>query len=466
MDNRAAKRVDPLSMNATAPRFDAIVIGAGPAGETAVSRLHDQGLRTALIEQELIGGECAYWACIPSKTLLTPGELASAARRNPGTTTPSLVWDEIAAYRDYMIRHLDDSGEERSYANKGVTVVRGAGRLDGPGRVRVGDQLLHADRILIATGSETNVPPIDGLEQAGFWTNREATTLTTVPDSVAVLGGGPVGIELAQMLRRFGAAVTLVERGDRLLAREDPRVSELILEALRQDGIEVHTGAQVSKVSTAESGYRTIELGPEQGSIRTRKLIVATSRRPRISALGLESVGIEPGAKGIKVDERCRAAEGVWAIGDVTGSMAFTHVAMYQGRLACADIAGEHVQADYSAIPRVVFCDPEVAAVGITQAQALEQGIEVDYVEVKLADHISRPWTFESEPRGDLAVIADRERGVVIGAWAVSPLASEWIHYAALAVKAKIPIATLTDTVAQFPTFTEAYLKALEQLPR
>ncbi|MHB8690262.1 MAG: dihydrolipoyl dehydrogenase family protein [Solirubrobacteraceae bacterium] len=446
--------------------FDAIVIGAGPAGETAASRLNAQGLRTALVEQELIGGECAYWACIPSKTLLTPGELASAARRNPGTTTPSLVWGEIAAYRDYMIRNLDDSGEERSYADKGVTVVRGAGRLDGPGRVRVGDELLQADRILIATGSETNVPPIEGLEQAGYWTNREATTIKTVPDSVAVLGGGPVGIELAQMLRRFGAEVTLVERGDRLLAREDPRVSELILEALRQDGIEVHTGAQVSKVSAAGGGYRTIDLGPGQGPIRTRELIVATSRRPRIDGLGLDSVGIEPGPKGIEVDERCRAAEGIWAIGDVTGSMAFTHVAMYQGRLACADIAGEQVQADYSAIPRVVFCDPEVAAVGVTHAQALERGIEVDCVTVKLADQIARPWTFERDPRGELAVIADRSRGVVIGAWAVSALASEWIHYAALAIKAQLPIATLKDTVAQFPTFTEAYLKALEQLPR
>jgi pyruvate/2-oxoglutarate dehydrogenase complex dihydrolipoamide dehydrogenase (E3) component len=464
-DNRGAKRVEALLMSATAPRFDVIVIGAGPAGETAASRLNDQGLRTALVEQELIGGECAYWACIPSKTLLTPGELASAARRNPGTTTPSLVWEEIAAYRDYMIRDLDDSGEEQSYADKGVTVVRGAGRLDGPGRVRVGDELLQADRILIATGSETNVPPIDGLEQAGFWTNREATTLKTVPDSVAVLGGGPVGIELAQMLRRFGAEVTLVERGDRLLAREDERVSELLLEALRADGIDVQTGAEVSRV-IAGDGYRTIELGQQRAPIRARELIVATSRRPRIDGLGLESAGIEPGAKGIEVDARCRAAEGIWAIGDVTGSMAFTHVAMYQGRLACADIAGEQVQADYRAIPRVVFCDPEVAAVGVTRARAFEQGIEVDCVEVKLADQISRPWTLERDPRGELAVIVDRRRRVVIGAWAVSPLASEWIHYAALAVKAQIPIATLKDTAAQFPTFTEAYLKALEQLPR
>jgi pyruvate/2-oxoglutarate dehydrogenase complex dihydrolipoamide dehydrogenase (E3) component len=452
-----------MTPNADSERFDAIIVGAGPAGEVVATQLSSRELRTALVEAELLGGECAYWACMPSKTLLRPGEVRLEAQRAPGTSPPAQRWSEIAAYRDYMIRNLDDAEEIESYEQRGVSVIKGAGRLTGPGEVAVGDRTLSSDRIIIATGSEPHIPSIPGLERTAYWTNREATTFAEIPESAVVLGGGPVGIELAQMLRRFGADVHLVETADRLLAREEPRVSELILEALREDGVEVHLDADITSVND-EAGGRVVHVkGTEP--LRARELVVATGRTPRIKGLSLASVGIEAGPSGIDVDERCRAAEGIWAIGDVTGVMPFTHMAKYQARIACADIAGETARADYTAIPRVVFCDPEVAAVGLTVQQASDAGIDAVSSCLKLPDAIARPWTYETEPRGELTVIADRARGVLVGAWAVAPLASEWIHYAALAIKAQIPLDVLHDTVAQFPSYTEGYLKALEALP-
>jgi dihydrolipoamide dehydrogenase len=342
-------------------------------------------------------------------------------------------------------------------------VFKGQARLRGPGQVEIDEEtLLVAARVIIATGSVPRVPDIPGLEQAGYWTNREAMTLTEIPESATVLGGGPVGIEIAQLLKRFGAEVHLVEAADRLIAREDPRVGELVAEALRAEGIDLHLGAEVVSVSAGEGG-REIELA-EGGRIRTRELILAAGRSPRVADLGLETVGIHPYGDGIKIDERCRAGDQVWAIGDVTGVMPFTHVAKYQARIACADIAGESVAADYSAIPRVVFSDPEIAAVGLTEAQAAARELDVALARVELPEVIARPWTYESDPRGELAVMVDRERRVVVGAWAVAPLASEWIHYAALAVKAGVTLDVLRDTVAQFPTYTEGFLEALTRI--
>ena len=444
-------------------RLDAIVIGAGPAGEVAASRLNGQGLRTALIERELVGGECAYWACIPSKTLLRAPEVRFEAQRTAGTSPPEQQWAEVAEYRDFMVRHLDDSNQVKGYERDGVRVFKGEGRLEGPGRVEVGGRALEADRIVIATGSDPKVPPIPGLAEAGYWTNREATALKQIPESVVILGGGPVGIELGQFLRRFGSEVRIVEAADRLIPREDPRVAELIADALREDGIALHLGAAASKVTRTDGRRRSVELEDGQ-EISAQELLVAIGRAPRVGDIGLETVGIEPKPHGIEIDERCRAAEGIWAIGDVTGVMPLTHVGMYQGRIACADIAGQPVRADYTAIPRVVFSDPEIAAVGLTEQQATERGIEIATARVRLAEAIARPWTYEQNPRGELGILADARGGTLIGAWAVSPLAGEWIHYAALAIKTQTPLAVLRDTVAQFPTYTEAYLKAIEQL--
>ncbi len=443
-------------------RFDAIVIGAGPAGEVAASRLPALGLRTALVERELVGGECAYWGCIPSKTLLRPPEVRFEARRTAGTAEPAQSWREVADYRDYMIRHLDDTDQIAGYERQGVSVYKAAARIAGPGRVEAGGEVLETDRIVIATGTAASVPPIPGLEQAGYWTNREATTLQTVPDSVVVLGGGPVGIELGQFMRRFGAEVTIVEMAERLMPREDPAVGELIAAALADEGVDIVLGTRATSVERI-GGERVVRL--EDGGTRSgAELLVAVGRTPRLEGLGLESLDVSVGPGGIEVDEHCRAGAGVWAIGDVTGVMPFTHVGMYQARIAVDDIAGRPRPADYGAIPRVAFSDPEVAAVGLTEAQAHDRGIDLAVARVSLANAIARPWTYEQDPRGELAILADRERRILVGAWAVAPLASEWIHYAALAIKTRTPIDVLLDTVAQFPTFSEAYLKAVEGL--
>jgi dihydrolipoamide dehydrogenase len=443
-------------------RLDVIVIGAGPGGEVVAERTAAAGLKTALVERELIGGECAYWACIPSKTLLRPGEVRHEAKKTAGTSSPPLNFEEAAKYRDYMIRDLDDKAQLKGYEDDGVAVFKGIASFGGPHQVEVGEDRLASERIVIATGSESVIPPIEGLEQAGYWTNREATTLKRIPASATVLGGGPVGVELAQMLRRYGAEVNLVEADERLLSREEPRVSELLHAALEEDGIAIHVDAKVDSVR-AEDGQRVARFGSEQ--VRAEELIVAVGRKPRLDELALEKAGIDAGEQGIAIDERCRAAEGVWAVGDVTGVMPFTHIAKYQGRVVVADILGRPRRASYEAVPRVVFSDPEVAAVGMTQAQARDAGVEVVTAHVNLAETISRPSTYETDPRGELAILVDRGRGVLVGAWAVGPLAGEWIHYAALAIKTATPVRVLRDTVAQFPTYTEGYLKALEELP-
>jgi len=443
-------------------RFDAVVMGMGPAGEVAASRLLSQGLRVAVIERELIGGECAYWACIPSKTLLRPPEVRAGARRAAGLAEPEQDWPEIAAYRDFMIRNLDDSKQISGYEAEGAEVFKGEARITGPGRVEVAGQTVQTDRIIIATGSDPHIPAIPGLQQAGYWTNREATTLSELPASVAILGGGPVGVELGQLYARLGIQVTLIQSADRLVDREEPGLSNRLLDALRDDRIDVRVGSAVERVHGDRHG--PILTLADGGRVTAERIIVGTGRTARVHDLGLDTLGIEPGPRGIVVDERCRAGDGVWAIGDATGVMPFTHVGMYQARIAAADITGLEVRADYTAIPRVVFSDPEIAAVGLTSAQAAEHGIDLATAEIELPEAIARPWTYEREPRGTLGLVADRRRGVLVGAWAIAPMAGEWIHYAALAIKAQIPISVLTDTVAQFPTYTEGYLKGLEQL--
>jgi dihydrolipoamide dehydrogenase len=443
-------------------KYDAVVIGAGPAGGVVISRLAARGLRVALVERELLGGECAYWACVPSKTLLRPPEARAEASRVAGLDTPEQHWRALAAYRDFMVRGLDDSEQLEDYRNEGVDVYRGEGRIAGPGSVQVGDTTLTTERIVVATGSDPAIPPIEGLAEAGFWTNRQATTLTDLPESIVVLGGGPVGVELGQFLARFGVKVTLIQSGDRLLAREEPAASELLAKALVADGVKLRLGVRAQSVRRVDGTCRVSLSDGED--VESSELLVATGRKARVAGIGLESVGIEPGERGIEVDQRCRAGDGVWAIGDVTGVMPFTHVGMYQGRIAAADIAGEAPRASYDAIPRVVFSDPEVAAVGLTEARALEMGIELSRSRIELRDAITRPWTYEQDPRGELGLLIDRERKVLVGAWAVAPLASEWIHQAALALKTETPLAILLDTVAQFPTFSEAYLKGLEAL--
>jgi len=443
-------------------QYDAIVIGSGPAGGVAASRLAAQRLRVALIERELVGGECAYWACVPSKTLLRPPEARAEAGRVAGLDRPGQDWAPVAAYRDYMIRYLDDAKQIEDYRGEGIDVFKGDGTISGAGQVQVGDRSLSTERIIVATGSDPAIPAIDGLAKAGYWTNRQATTLKKLPDSIVVLGGGPVGVELGQFLARFDVKVTLVQAEDRLIPREEPAVGELLAAALEADGIDLHLTAKAESVARVD-GARHVKLSNGR-EVRGSELLVATGRTARVLGIGLESVGIKAEAHGIEVDGRCRAGDGVWAVGDVTGVMQFTHVGMYQARIAAQDIAGDEVRASYHAIPRVVFTDPEIAAVGMTVAQAREKGIALASSRIELPEVITRPWTYEQNPRGELGLLADRERQVLVGAWAVAPLAGEWIHQAALAIKTEVPLAVLRDTVAQFPTFSEAYLKGVEAL--
>jgi pyruvate/2-oxoglutarate dehydrogenase complex dihydrolipoamide dehydrogenase (E3) component len=440
-------------------RFDVVILGAGPAGEHAANALAGEGKQVLLIERELIGGECSNWACIPTKTLLRAPEVRGESERAAGTEAAALRWPELARYRDYMTSAGDDSARVKNYEEMGVKVIKGVGRLAGPGALEVDGERFEAAQIILSTGSEAVIPPIDGLAAAGYWSNREATALEEIPASAVIVGGGPVGIELAQFLSAFGTRVSLVQGAARLLEREDERVCELLTESLREAGVDIRLDAQARSVRQ-EGDERALSL--DDGSeLRAQQLIIAVGRRPRSRDIGLETIGVEADRHGIPVDRHCRVSENVWAAGDCTGVMLFTHLAKYQARVAMADMRGQPVLADYRAIPRVIFTDPEVAAVGLTQAQADAQGIDVAEGRISLSS-VPRAYTYEQEPRGELSVLVDRRRRVMVGAWAVGPMASEWIHEAVLAIRAEVPYEVLLDTVAQFPSYAEAYLSALQ----
>ncbi len=412
-------------------------------------------------------GECGYWACIPSKTLLRAPEAKTGVDRVDGVTGAGLDWAGTRAWRDSMIRHLDDSKQVTGYQESGATVVKGVARITGPGTVEVDGRVLTTEHIIVATGAEAFLPPVEGLqaarEQGRVWTNREATTLTDIPDRVVMLGGSAVGVELGLFLHRYGAQVTIVERSGRLLAREDPRPGELTGTYLSGEGVDVLTGVTATAIGV--DGQDTVVTLDDGTEVRCDVVVVGSGRTPRTAELGLETVGVGLGEKGeVLIDSRCAAADGVWAIGDVTAVMPFTHVAMYQAQVVADNILGTPRTARYEGIPRVVFADPEVAAVGLTAAQATEQGLATVSTEVDLSEAIARPWTYESEPRGHLGVLADADRHVVLGAWAVGPMASEWIHTPALAIREQIPLGRLRDQVVQFPTYTEGWSAAYHQL--
>jgi dihydrolipoamide dehydrogenase len=452
--------------------FDVVVVGGGPAGEVAVERCAAAGLSVALVERELVGGECSYWGCIPSKTLIRPGDVLAAARRVPGAAEAvNGAVDPASAFaqRDYMTSSWSDEGQVKWLESIRATLVRGHGRLAGERVVEVeqegGTKRLEARRaVILATGTGPLLPPIPGLAEAMAWTNRDATESSRVPGRLLVLGGGAVGVELAQAYRRLGSEVAIVEGAPRLLGREEPFAGEEVRAAFEAEGIEVLVEARAASVSRMNG---QVSLRLEDGrELAGDELLVGVGRRPSTGDLGLETIGLERG-RAVEVDDSLRATgvDGGWlyAIGDVNGRAPLTHMGKYHARIAADAILGREVSAiaDHRAIPRVTFSDPQVAAVGPTEAQALEQGIEVRAVTYGTGD-VPGAYTRGNGIKGTSKLVVDAARGVVVGATFTGPDVQELLHSATIAIVAETPLETLWHAVPSFPTVSEVWLRLLE----
>jgi pyruvate/2-oxoglutarate dehydrogenase complex dihydrolipoamide dehydrogenase (E3) component len=437
-----------------------VVLGAGSAGEHFVGALRrlDRNAEIVVVERALAGGECSYYACLPTKTLLRPTEVLAAARLAPGAAeaiTGDIDVERVLWWRDQVTDGRDDSWHAGWLTDQGAELVRGEASVARAGVVSVGDRELEYDQLVVATGSSPALPPVEGLDEVDYWTNRDAVWASRVPDSLIVLGGGAVGVELAQFFGRMGSEVTLVEYHDRVLARLDPDAGVLLRERFEQEGIRVLVDKHAEH---AESGGAGARLRLESGDVlEAERLLVATGRRPNVHGLGLEQVGVEVAAHGVLVDDRLCAGDGIWAIGDAAGVGLLTHLGKYQARVAAANIAGKDARADYRAIPAAVFTDPQVASVGVMEGEGIVSA-RYDITGGRLS-------TYERPRRsGFVKLAADGSRRVLVGAIAVGPEAGEWLGQLTLAVRAEISLDVLLDTIQPYPTFSEAIFNALGEL--
>lgn len=441
---------------------DVVVLGLGPGGEHAAIKLARAGLDVVAVDRRLVGGECPYYGCVPSKMMIRAADALGEARRIPdlaGAVEVRPEWSPVAdRIREEATDDWDDTVAVERLEKSGARFVRGTGRLVGPGRVAVGDTEYVASRgVVLNTGTEPAIPPIDGLVGTPYWTNREVVALTELPASLIVIGGGAIGAELTQVFARFGVEVTLLEVADRLLAPEEPESGALVEKALAADGVRVRTGVSIASVSY-EDGRFTADLGDEQ--VHADRMLVTAGRHNNLTDIGLETVGLDPTVKVIDTDERMRAGERLWAVGDITGKGAFTHVALYQAAVVVRDLTGEDGPwADYRAVARVTFTDPEVGSVGMTEKQARDAGLNVA---VGTTDLGGRGWIAKAD--GLIKLVADADRGVLVGGTAVGPSGGEILSMLATAVHAEVPVETLKGMHFAYPTYYRAVETALGHL--